>query len=163
MATKKIKRRNCFMGQSKRYTHEMLHPFRHFSDYVNEVKAGAVAPYRVKVLQERLANVKTLAKQMYCDAYILIQKLDGEWAQDPEYLWNLELKLARYRTSKDSDGNYSKKKLHPIRHFEEYVEKIEAGNFSSEDRKKFKNRLAKVMRLAPEVYCDADQLLKELI
>lgn len=151
------------MGQSRRYTHEMLHPFRHFSDYVNEVKAGAVAPYRLRVLHERLVNVKVLAKQMYCDAYRLIQELDGESAQDPEYLWNLELKLARYRTSKDSDGNYSKKRLHPMRHFEEYVEKIESGNISSEDKKKLKNRLAKVIALAPEVYHDADQLLKDLV
>lgn len=151
------------MGQPRRYTHEMLHPFRYFGKYVNEVLAGAVAPYRAKELHERFVDVKALAKQMYCDAYVLIQKLDGEPAQDPEYLWNLELKLARYRTSKDADGNYSKKKLHPMRHFEEYVKKIEAEELSAEDKKKLKNRLAKVMRLAPEVYHDADQLLKMLI
>lgn len=151
------------MGQTPRYTYDDLHPIRYFGSYVYEVKAGGVDSARAKELHERFVKVKALAKQMFCDAYILIQKLDGEPIQDPIYPWNLERKLAMYRTSKDDDGNYSDEKLHPMRHFEEYVEKIESGKLSSEEKKKIKNRLADVMQLAPEVYHDADQLLKELI
>lgn len=149
------------MGQTPRYTYDDLHPIRYFGSYVYEVKAGGVDSARAKELHERFVKVKVLAKQMFCDAYILIQKLDGEPIQDPEYLWNLALKWANYRTAKDADGNYSDEKLHPMRHFEEYVADIDAGNLK--DKKKIRNRLACVIELAPEVYRDVDQLLKELV
>lgn len=149
------------MGQTPRYTYDDLHPLRYFGSYLKEVRKGNIDSARAQELRKRFVNVKVLAKKMFIDAYTMIQKLDGEPIQDAEYLWKLALKWTNYRTAKDSNGNYSNEMLHPMRHFEEYLEAINSGNL--EDKDKIRNRLANVIELAPEVFHDADKLLRELV
>ena len=151
------------MGQKKKYSKELLHPVLNMGKYFEEVEAGSVSAYRTKVLKERFANVKKIAFSMYRDAYELIQKIDGESMQDPEFLWKHDLQSIKiFCESEDSYGDYSKKNLHPIRHFEEYLEEVNAGNITPERLKTLKKRLAVVLRLAVRLYYDAERLIRKL-
>ena len=147
------------MGQ--KYTIEALHPIRHMDKYVDEIMAGAVSPYRTKALKERFAKVKELAKEMYKDAYTLIMKIDEEIMQDPEFLWKHDLESVRIFSigGNHSFGDYSNENLHPIRHFEKYVEEIEKGTKRPEI---LKEKLGVVMRLSVRLYFDAERLIRLL-
>ena len=150
------------MGQ--KYTVEVLHPIRHMDEYVAEIMAGQVSPYRTNQLKTRFAKVKNLTKEMYKDAYTLIIEIDGEIMQDPEYLWKHDLDSVRIFSMGNNHafGDYSNEKLHPIRHFEDYKSQIEAGEVSAERVVDLKERLGILLRLTVNLYFDAERLIRLL-
>lgn len=150
------------MGQ--KYTVEALHPIRHMGEYVDEIMAGQVSPFRTQQLKARFKEVKEVAKEMYKDAYTLIMEIDNESMQDPEYLWKHDLDSVRiFSTGNNhSFGDYSNEKLHPIRHFEEYKAQIEVGGIHSERVVELKEKLGIVLRLAVTLYFDAERLIRLL-
>ncbi len=150
------------MGQ--KYSIEALHPIRHMDEYIAEIMAGSVAPFRTKVLKERFAKVKDLAYEMYKDTYTLIIELDGEMMQDPEQLWKHDLESVRIfaMSSNYSYGNYSDENLHPIRHLENYVKEIKENELLGERITVLKTRLGIVLRLAVRLYYDAERLIRIL-
>ena len=147
-----------------KYSVESLHPIRHMDEYIAEIMAGSVSPFRTKILKERFAKVKELAYEMYKDAYTLIVELDGEMMQVPEQLWKHDLESVRIfaMSSNYSYGNYSDENLHPIRHFEKYVKEIEENELSGERVTELKSRLGVVLRLSVRLYYDAERLIRIL-
>ena len=152
------------MGPKEKYTVEELHPIRHMEDYKAEIAAGQVSPYRTNQLKNRFAKVKKIAESMYKDAYFLIMKIDNEMMQDAVFLWKHDLESVKMFSIdlKCSYGEYSDENLHPIRHFEAYVEEIETKNLSAERTIQLKERLGLVLRLAVHLYFDAECLIRQL-
>ena len=148
----------------QKYTTENLHPIRHMDEYVDEIEAGSVSPYRTNVLMKRFAEVKKLSYEMYKDCHNLIIEIDGEIPSNPELLWKHDLESVRLfsKAENHSYGDYSDDKLHAIRHFEEYVEEIETGNVSNERSVELKDRLGTVLRTSVRLYYDAERLIRLL-
>lgn len=149
------------MGQ--KYSCKALHPIRHMEDYIVEIMLG-VSSKRKEILKQRFKGVQALAYQMYRDAYTLIIKLDDEMMQCPEFLWKHDLETVKIFAwdSKFSFGSYSVENLHPIRHFESYVEEINSQELTNARIEELKSRLAIVLRLAVRLYYDAERLLRVL-
>lgn len=143
-----------------KYTVEALHPVRHMEEYIAEIKAGDVSPYRQKQLKERFANVKKLAYDMYKDAYTFIMQLDGEMMQSPKELWKHDLQISKsFSLGFDNAyGNYSDENLHPIRHLDTYIQEMESGP-STERVKELKSRFGTVLMLSVNLYYDAERLI----
>lgn len=152
------------MGQNADLWYKITHCIREMGSHMNEAEDGNLKPDRARYLKSQFGEVKKVAYYIYSNAYLLIQLLDGEQAQDPKLLWDYQLKLQRLSVGKGSYGEYSYENLHEVRHFYERIEKINAGvvKLSKEEKETIKEKLAAALKLAVELYFDAERMILKL-
>ena len=151
------------IGHKIEYTSKALYPLRHMGRYIEEVVESpqTLTLEREAELKDRMPLVKELACQMYREAHTLIVKLDGEQCSDAESMWSHDLKMVQWRRTKKF-WDYSDENIHPLRHFEEYVEQIEKGNLDPARVEELKNRLSIILSLTVHSYDDADRIMEIL-
>lgn len=152
------------MGQNVNLWHKVTHCIREMDNHMKQAEDGNLKLDRAQYLKSQFGEVKEIAYYMYRNSYLLIQQLDGEQAQDPKLLWDYQLKLQKLSVGKGSYGNYSRENLHEVRHFQERIEKINAGvdKLSKEEIKTIKEKLAAALKLAVELYYDAERMILKL-
>ncbi len=143
----------------QKYTHERLHALNYMNAYRATIEADVASDERKKELIQRLVTVRETAYNMFCDAYRIIQKMDGEQTHDLDVVWNDSLRAMRYAEPHYTE--YTREALHCMRHFEEHLAEIEAG-VTLERKIYLKESFGKVKKMSVHAYYDAERLLVKL-
>lgn len=145
--------------ERQKYTHERLHALNYMCAYKATIEADVASDQKKQEIIQRLGTVRETAYDMFCDAYCIIQKMDGEQPHDPNVVWNEALKAMRYVNPHYAE--YTREALHCMRHFEEHLAEIEAG-VTTERRIYLKDSFGKVMKMSVHAFYDAERLLIKL-